>query len=323
MIYKSVSKKILDAKKIGITFHASPDGDAIGSSLALLNGLKSLGKDAYIVSKEEIPQNLKSLPLGETVDGLTEKPLEGTDLVIVVDCGNVERICADNSEYKGEVINIDHHVSNENFGVLNLVEADSAAASEIIYLLLKEMNVDFQSKSEQMLEIARCIYTGLITDTGSFRHSNVTARTLTIAAELISIGLNHNKIYNELFDNKPFNKVKLIGFALSKIELLLDGKVTFIGLSIDLLEDLNLGSVDTSDIISTALSIENVEVAVVLKETEDGAKASLRSKNDVDVSKIAEAFGGGGHVKAAGLKIKECFLEEAKKKILEEISKEL
>ena len=261
--------------------------------------------------------------MGETVDGLTEKPLEGTDLVIVVDCGNVERICADNSEYKGEVINIDHHVSNENFGVLNLVEADSAAASEIIYLLLKEMNVDFQSKSEQMLEIARCIYAGLITDTGSFRHSNVTARTLTIAAELISIGLNHNKIYNELFDNKPFNKVKLIGFALSKIELLLDGKVTFIGLSIDFLEDLNLGSVDTSDIISTALSIENVEVAVVLKENEDGAKASLRSKNDVDVSKIAEAFGGGGHVKAAGLKIKEISLEEAKKKILEEISKEL
>ena len=323
MIYKSVSKKILDAKKIGITFHASPDGDAIGSSLALLNGLKSLGKDAYIVSKEEIPQNLKFLPLGETVDGLTEKPLEGTDLVIVVDCGNVERICADNSEYKGEIINIDHHVSNENFGVLNLVEADSAAASEIIYLLLKEMDVDFQSKSEQMLDIARCIYTGLITDTGSFRHSNVTPRTLTIAAELISIGLNHNKIYNELFDNKPFNRVKLIGFALSTIELLLDGKVTFIGLSIDLLEGLNLGSVDTSDIISTALSIENVEVAVVLKETEDGVKASLRSKNDIDVSKIAETFGGGGHVKAAGLKIKETSLEEAKKKILEEISKEL
>lgn len=323
MLYKEISKKIINSKKIAIAFHVSPDGDAVGSALALLNGLLLLKKDAYIISEEEVSNNLKFLPQAETIDGLTKKPKKDTDLLVIVDCGSVDRICADLTEYKGDIINIDHHISNEEFGTLNLIEPKASATCEMIYFLLKEMNLDFGCKNEQVLDIGRCIYTGLITDTGSFRHSNVTKRTLSVAGDLIDMGLKHSKIYNELFDNKPFNKVKLIGYALSEIELFLENKVSLIGLSLNLLEELNLGSVDTSDIISTALGIENIEVAVVLKETEDGVKASLRSKDDVDVRKIAESLGGGGHIKAAGLKIKNVSLEEAKKQILEEISKEL
>lgn len=322
-MYDEISKIILESNKIGITFHASPDGDAIGSALALLDGLRSIKKDCYIISRDVIQDNLSFLPLAGEIDGFTQEPTNGTDLIIVLDCGSVDRICADLRDYEGDIINIDHHITNEKFGKLNLVEPQAAATAEIIYLLLKKMNFDFESKAPVMERTGRCIYTALVTDTGSFRHSNVTQRTHQIAGELISIGVNNTNIYNNLFDNKPFKKVKLMGIALSNIELLVKQKVSYIELSKKLLDSLNLASTDTSDIISIALSIENVEVAVIVKEADDGVKASLRSKSDFDVRRIAESLGGGGHVKAAGLKLKNVSLEEAKDKIINAISRAL
>ena len=322
MIYNKIANKILNANKIAITFHASPDGDAIGSTLGLLNGLRILGKDSYVISKEEVPKNLLFLPCAEEITGDICCPTDDTDLVIVLDCGDRPRLCADLSNYNGDIIIVDHHLSNEKFGMINLVEPESAATTELVYLLLKEMKFNFCNNDESR-KVGMCIYTGLVTDTGCFRHSNVTKRTHDIAGILIECGVNNTFIYNNLFDNKPFNKVKLMGYALKSIELLAGGKVTYIGLSMKMLEDLNLGNVDTSEIISIALGVENIEAAIVLKEVEDGVKASLRSKNNLDVRKIAEAFGGGGHMKAAGLKIKDVNLQYAKNKIITEFEKEL
>ena len=323
MTLKEISKVILESNKIGLTFHTSPDGDAMGSTLGLLNGLRALGKDVYIVSREVIADNLSFLPLGEEVDGNTQEPSFDTDLVIVLDCGNRDRICADLDNYDGELINIDHHITNEYYGTMNYVEPTSAATGELVYLLLEELGFKFDSEDEILQSIGMCLYTSLVTDTGSFRHSNVTQRTHKIAGDLISVGVNNTRIYNELFDNKPYEKVKLMGIALSSLELFLDGKVSFIKLSKKLLESLNLGNVDTSDIISIALGIKNVEVAVVIKEVDDGVKGSLRSKADFDVRKIAEALGGGGHVKAAGFKLKDYSVDAAEKKIISEIEKEI
>ena len=323
MNFKEIAKVILESNRIGLTFHTSPDGDAIGSTLGLLNGLKELGKDVYVISREVIQDNLSFLPLGEEIDGGTPSPLNGTDLVIVLDCGNVDRICADLEDYEGTLINIDHHITNENYGTMNYVDTTSAATAELVYLLLEELGFVFSGKDDALERIGRCLYTSLITDTGSFRHSNVTERTHSIAGKLIGIGVNNNKIHNNLFDNKPYAKVKLMGVALSSIELLVRQKVSFIKLPKKLLESLNMGNVDTSDIISIALSIEGVEVAVVIKEVDDGVKGSLRSKADYDVRRVAEALGGGGHIKAAGFKIKNVSLEEAKNKIINEIEKEM
>ena len=136
-------------------------------------------------------------------------------------------------------------------------------------------------------------------------------------------GVNNTKIYDSLFDNKPYEKVKLMGYALSRLELLVNNKVSFIELSKELLDSVSLGNLDTSDIISIALGIEGVEVAVVTKEVEDGVKASLRSKADYDVRRVAEALGGGGHIKASGLKLMHTSLDEAKYKIIKEIEKEM
>ena len=323
MTLSDISKEIIESKKIGLAFHMSPDGDALGSTLALLNGLRELGKDSYVISREVIPDNLSFLPLSEEINGEVSEPIDGTDMVIVLDCGNYERICADLENYDGKLINIDHHISNEYYGDINYVESSSAATAEIVYLLLKELGFDFTIKSEETERIGRCIYTSIVTDTGAFRHSNVTERTHEIASKLIAIGVNNTKIYNNLFDNKPYEKVKLIGEALSDLKLLFDGKLSIIKLSKSLLNSYSLDNVDTSDVVSMALGIKGVEVSAILKEVEDGVKGSLRSKNDFDVRKIAEVLGGGGHVKAAGFKIKNVSLEEAYIKVINEIEKEM
>lgn len=323
MALKDIKKIIIEANKIGITFHTSPDGDAIGSALGLLNGLRELGKDVYIISKDSIPENLMFLPYSEEINGETTEPKEGTDLVIVLDCGNVERISANLLDYSGMVINIDHHLSNDNYGFINYVDTEAAATAEIVFLLLKEIGYEFSVKEEILERIGRCLYTSLVTDTGSFRHSNVTKRTHEIAGILIGVGVNNSMIYNKLFDNRSINKLNFMGYAFQNAKLYFDGKVVVTVLDSDSLSKFNAEKEDTSDIIGNLLSIKTVEVAVLLKEVEEGVKASLRSKYDFDVRKIAEMFGGGGHTKASGLMQKGVMLQIAKDNILKAIEREI
>lgn len=323
MSLNEISKVILESNKIAITFHTSPDGDAVGSALGLLNALRELGKEVYVIARDVIPDNLSFLPLGEEINDNIKEPVEGTDLVVVLDCGNVDRISGNISNYKGNIINIDHHKTNEMYGTINYVDIKSAATAELIYLLLKEIGFQFNGKDEVFEKIGKCIYTALVTDTGSFRHSNVTERTHKIASELIAVGVQNTKVHNNLFDNRAYNKVKLMGIALSSLELYIDNKVSYISITSELLDSLGMIGVDTSDISSIALGIKGVEVSVVAKDSDNDVKASLRSKNDFDVSKVAEYFGGGGHTKAAGLKILDISLEEAREEILKQIEEEM
>lgn len=323
MDLKVVKEQILKSKRIGLSFHTSPDGDAIGSILALLNTLRYLGKDSYIISRDIISDNFSFLPLSNEINGDISEPKANTDLVIVLDCGNFERISANLSNYNGKIINIDHHISNENYGIINYVDPNAAATCEIAYLLIKELGINFSDKTDTTIAIGNAVYTGILTDTGSFRHSNVTSRTHTIASELIELGVDNSKIHSNLFDNKPFNKVKLMGSVLSNIELVLDNKVAVLQIPKGMLEDFNLPNTDTSDIISVGLGIKGVEVSMLLKEVEDGVKGSLRSKNNVDVRKIAEVYGGGGHIKAAGIMQRGVHMMEAKEKLLKTIKEEM
>ncbi|OCB01024.1 DHH family phosphoesterase [Clostridium beijerinckii] len=320
---KEIKEEILKSKRIGLSFHTSPDGDAIGSTLALLNALRHLGKDSYIISRDVISDNLSFLSFANEIDGNTLQPKEGTDLVMILDCGNVERISADLSNYKGKIINIDHHISNEGYGFINYVDVSAAATCEISYLLAKELEIDFNNKTDVEINIGNAVYTGIVTDTGSFRHSNVTKRTHKIVSELIELGVNNSKVHSNLFDNKPFEKVKLMGCVLSNIELALENKVAVLEIPKGMLEEFNLKNTDTSDIISVGLGIKGVEVSMLLKEVEDGVKGSLRSKNDVDVRKVAEVYGGGGHIKAAGVMQKGVDIETAKENLLKILKEEL
>lgn len=320
---KEIKEEILKSKRIGLSFHTSPDGDAIGSTLALLNALRHLGKDSYIISRDVISDNLSFLSFANEIDGNTLEPKEGTDLVMILDCGNVERISADLSNYEGKIINIDHHISNEEYGFINYVDVSAAATCEISYLLAEELGIDFNNKTDVEINIGNAVYTGIVTDTGSFRHSNVTKRTHKIVSELIELGVNNSKVHSNLFDNKPFEKVKLMGCVLSNIELALENKVAVLEIPKGMLEEFNLKNTDTSDIISVGLGIKGVEVSMLLKEVEDGVKGSLRSKNDVDVRKVAEVYGGGGHIKAAGVMQKGVNIETAKENLLKILKEEL
>lgn len=321
--FKEIKKEIMKSKRIGLSFHTSPDGDAIGSILSLLNALRYLGKDVYIISRDVISDNLSFLSLANEVNDNILEPKVDTDLVIILDCGNVDRISADLSNYTGKIINIDHHISNEKYGFINYIDITAAATCEISYLLIKELGIDFNHKTDIEIAIGSAVYTGIVTDTGSFRHSNVTSRTHDIVSELIELGVNNSKIHSNLFDNKPFEKVKLMGSVLSNIELVLDNKVAVLQIPKGMLEEFNLKNTDTSDIISVGLGIKGVEVSMLLKEVEDGVKGSLRSKNNVDVRKVAEVYGGGGHVKAAGVMQKDVGISKAKENLLKILKEEM
>lgn len=320
---QDIKNEILNNKTIGITYHVSPDGDAVGSALALLNGLKSLKKDAYLISKDKISENLQFLKGSREATGNLICPTKDTYLVIVLDCGNYERISADLSNFKGIIANVDHHISNDRYGDLNYIDINAAATAEIVFELLELLGLDFKGEDKGIKDIGTCLYTSLVTDTGAFRHSNVTFRTHNIAAKLKKIGVKNTYIHQNLFDNKSFEKIRLIGKALNNMELLFNKRVSLIRIPLSYGEEFKVEIGDTSDIISFGLQIKNVEIAVLIKETENGSKISLRSKDKFDVRKIAEKLGGGGHIKASGITLNGVNLEEAEKKVLEEIRKGL
>lgn len=323
MTLSQIAKFILESKKIGITYHVSPDGDAVGSVLALFNALKSLNKDCYILSKDTLSDNLKFLKGSDEVTGEITEPDDETDIVVVLDCGNLERVSANFKKFTGTIVNIDHHLSNDKYGDINYIDSNAAATAEIVFELLNLMGINFDEANSVIKDIGTCMYTSIVTDTGGYRHSNVTERTHKISATLKKIGVDNTFIYQSLFDNKDFIRIKLIGKALSNMQLILNGKVALLELDKAFTEDLGIDIGDTSDIISYGLQIKGVEVTLLLKEVEDGVKASLRAKSYVDVRKIAEVFGGGGHIRASGIKIKNMSMEEAKYEILNEIQKEL
>lgn len=323
MTLSQIAKFILESKKIGITYHVSPDGDAVGSVLALFNALKSLNKDCYIISKDTLSENLKFLKGSDEITGEVTEPIDETDIVVVLDCGNLERVSANLKEFTGTIVNIDHHLSNDKYGDVNYIDSNAAATAEIVFELLNLMGISFEKENSVIKDIGTCMYASIVTDTGGYRHSNVTERTHNISAKLKKIGVDNTLVYQSLFDNKDFSRIKLIGKALSNMKLILNGKVALLELDKDFTEDLGIDIGDTSDIISYGLQIKGVEVTLLLKEVDDGVKASLRSKSYVDVRKIAEVFGGGGHIRASGTKIKNMSMEEAKYEILNEIQKEL
>lgn len=319
MINNDVIEAIVSSKSIGISFHTSPDGDSLGSALALMQALKKINKNSYIISRDEVPEAYRFLPYYEQASKLMEKVQENTDAIIVLDCGNTARISGEisleNKSYT--VINIDHHLSNDMYGDLNFIDSKAASVGEIVFNIIKLLNIPMDK------DIAVCLYTALVTDTGSFKHSNTTINTHNIAGELISSGIEFSEIHRKLFENKKFERVKLYGRVIDSMELYFDNKLCIMGITKGMLNDLGISEAsDTSDIVSIGMEIDTVEVAALVKETDAGIKISLRSKNRVDVRKIAETFGGGGHTKAAGLSIDKSY-GEAKNMLITSVKDEL
>lgn len=308
MIMNKILDKIRECNKIAITFHTSPDGDALGSSLALLQGLMKLNKDVYIISTDKVPDDYSFLPFKEVVDEAPSQVLSGTECVIVLDCGDFKRISWENDSANKEytLINIDHHLSNELYADLNYADTNAAAVGEIIYQILCLMSIKIDKS------IATCLYTSLITDSGSFRFSNTTSVTHTIAGDLINTGIDFSDIHRKIYENKKYSRVKLYGKVIESMYLTGDNQICVMEITESMLKELGLEQSDTSDLLGFGTQIDTVEVTILLKENSEGVKISLRSKAKVDVRRIAEKFGGGGHTRAAGLLLRMSMCEARK-----------
>lgn len=318
MIYEQIIGEINKSSKVAITSHVAPDGDNIGSSLALCLALRKLDKKVDFVLDDHIPEVYKFLTgAKEAVRPASFENLE-YDLVIALDCGDLDRLGRVKLlTEKTPLVNIDHHISNTNFGDVNLVEENASATAEIVYKLIKSMGIFIDQ------EIAECIYTGIVTDTGMFQYSNTSEETHSIAAELIIAGVKPSDIFNKVYQNNPKEKILLMKEALQSLEFHFNNRVTSISVSKKQMDEISRVELDTEGVVNLARDIADVEVAVFLKEKEPNViKASLRSKNLVDVCAIAKVFGGGGHIRASGCTINGS-LEQAKQLILQEVQRQI
>lgn len=315
MKFEDMVQKIMQTDKMALVTHASPDGDAVGSTLALALALRSIGKDVEILSKEPAPLNLSFLSLYDEYGALPALT-EDRELLITLDCGNKERLSMEREGFD-EIykINIDHHVSNEMYGMQNHVDIKSASTAEIIFELIKALNVKLDES------MAECLYTGIVSDTGSFRFPSTTAKTLRTAAELLETGLDFSKIQRILFGTSEFKRVKLLGRALMTLESHMEGFVSTMNLVAKDFNTLSISDRDSGDIVNYGLEPPEADVSVLLKEAEGFFRVSVRTKSIIDASALCGKFDGGGHVRAAGCNIKSDSLEDAIKSILDEIER--
>lgn len=280
--------------------HISPDGDTLGSALALYNVMKLYDKRVQIVCQDRVPESLAFLKGADEV--LSPDKARHDDCAIAIDCADIARLGGAQSLFNEArvTISIDHHGSNTRFAMQNEVFPRCAATAEIIYELLRLMCASFPR------DVADCLYTGLMTDTGCFAFTNVTADTFAIASELVRMGADSAMINRRIFRTVPYRKTKLLGYALTVTELYHGGKTGLCVITQDDLNRFNARADDTEGIIDNIRDIDSVEIAVFIRECLDGDyKVSFRSKEYIDVARIAQDFGGGGHVRAAGFKITE------------------
>jgi phosphoesterase RecJ-like protein len=284
-----------------LTTHEGPDGDALGSLLAMQGILEQLGKDSvmFLAAKEfPLPVEYRFLPL---TDVFHEPPADVVDRVLVfLDCGNIDRMPVSFLQREGaQVLNIDHHHDNTRFGTVNVVDTDASCTAQIVFEISKRLGIEITP------ELASALYVGLITDTGRFMYENTDAAAHRMAAELIELGVDVNDTYRRLYERVPVEKLKLIARALEKIEMYDGGRLAVTYIDAGDYEATGAGEVLTEGIIDLVRALDGTAVAAVIRDKTDGGrsarKVSLRSADGaVDVSAIARQHDGGGHRRAAG-----------------------
>ena len=311
MTLDNILEEINKAEKIVILTHENPDGDAIGSGLAMYHALKAYGKKPDIIVPEH-SRTFNCLPGIEEVK--TESNIEHYDLAISLDCATIKMLngFADYFENARVKVCIDHHSTNTMFGDYNYVNPAAPACSQILLVILEYFGIEISK------EIGTCILAGIITDTGGFKYQGVTAETFEFVAWLLNKGVNVSKLYRQVLEVKTKANFELHRLASNRIEFLENGKVAYTYITAEDEKSVNAESGDHEGIVEIGRSVEGVEVSVFVRETEKGCKISLRSNEYVNVADACIVFGGGGHARAAGCTIKGS-VEQAKEKILKEV----
>ena len=300
---------INNAKRIGIFTHEAPDGDAIGSSLALYMGLKQLKKDVDVITGEYS----KSFSFLACLDEIKSEGMGDYDLCISLDCADRKRLYDLNNSFDkaGITISIDHHASNTYYADLNYVEDRSPAACKTLVKILKRLGVNINK------EIGQALMVGIITDSGGFRYDTVDDETFEFAAQMLDVGVNISDIYLNTFGVQTKAQFELTSIATSRLKFLSKNRVAITYITEEDLKKTKAQIGDHEGIVNVGRNIEGVVVSIFLREAEDGYKVSFRSNNDVDVSEIAKVFGGGGHSRAAG-----CFIDGPLDKAMDRLVKE-
>lgn len=315
MTLDNIVEEINKANTIAILTHESPDGDAMGSSLAMYNALKDMGKNPDVI----IPEYSKIFEFLPGTENIIKEPRqEEYDLVIALDCGDIKRLNGFTNVFEDakSTISIDHHSMNPMFADINYVNPVAPACCQILVIVLEYLKVQITK------DIGTCLLTGIITDTGGFKYSGVSAETFEFAAWLLTSGVNVSEIYKKVLQIKTRANYELTRIAMNRMEFLEDNKIAFTYITLE--EQARFGNEEGSHegIVEVGRDIEGVEVSIFLRENEDGYKVSLRSNEYVNVSDVCFMFGGGGHLRAAGCKIQGT-PEQIKNKLVNEIKKEL
>jgi len=297
---KEVSQALLEAEQIAIISHKNPDGDTLGSQLALGRALQRLGKDVIMYNKDKVAQKFYFVSGADQVTRYEDGMLL-PEVVVFVDCAEPQLAGFNLTDVvlQGKtIINIDHHASNKHYGAYNYVVPMAGANCQNIYHVLQEMQLPVTA------DIATALYVGLSTDTGNFMYDNVSSETLRMAADLKDIGADTDSLRLKLYESCSKKKIALMQYILNNLHISDDGQYAWSSISHQMMTELEPESTDIDGLINTIKDIEGVEIAILFRGVEaNRTKASLRSKVWADVNQIAGMFGGGGHMRASGVSI--------------------
>ena len=293
---------ILERQRFVITSHARPDGDAIGSQLAMAFALRRLGKDVHIVGADPAPPQFQSFPGVRDIE--VSPAVHGQfDAAIVMECGDLTRTGVEGLD-KYFVINIDHHPGNKSYGAINWFDPGAAACSEMVCDVIDALGVSLTP------EIATHIYLAILTDTGGFHFSHITPRTFEICRRCTEAGAKPEAIARAVYDSSTMGRLRLMGAVLHTLEFEGDGRAALAALTLRLLQDTGATHEDADGLINIPLTVKEIQAVAFFKEiAPDSFRISLRSKGDVDVNRVANVFGGGGHKNAAGCTLQGPYLE--------------
>lgn len=314
---ESICRVFRERDRFLIACHENPEGDAIGSELALALALRRTGKTATVLNSDPVPENLLFLPGAGTV----RRDEDGSryDVAVVVDCGSPERTGRVGAELRkcGLTVNIDHHLTNGRHGDYCLIDPEAAATGVLVYRILSAMGIPVDP------EIAANLYVSILTDTGSFRYSNANPEAFEVAAEMVRHGVDPWSISEQVYETQSRERIGLLGRVLSSLEFAGGGTIAAITAMRKDLEEFRSKKDSLEGFINYPRSIAGVEVAVSFREEEDGEfRVSFRSKGRVDVSRIASGFGGGGHRNASGCSVRGP-LPDVKRRVFEALGKAL
>lgn len=285
-----------------VTSHARPDGDAIGSSLAMAYALRHLGKDVRVVNRDPSPPQFETCPGVEDII-VTDQVDDPGDAVIVMECGDLTRPGISGLD-RGYVINIDHHQGNTLYGALNWFDVSAAACGEMVYDLILALGVPLS------LEMATHVYVAVLTDTGGFHYSNITPRTFEICRACAEVGVNPSAIARAVYDSNKIGRLKLFRAVLNEMQFDATEQIATMVVTKQLAADCGATYEDTEGLVNFPLSAKEVQAVVFFKENgADDWRVSLRSKGDINVNAVAREFGGGGHKNASGCSVRGTFAQ--------------